>query len=394
MAPIKSVTARPILDSRGGWTVEATICLVNNLRATASVPQGESTGSLEAVSLPAAEAVRNVNEIIGPALQRMAVGEQTAIDQRLLELDGTALKSKFGGNALLAVSLVAARAAALADQLPLWQYLRELSDFSVPAGLAPRLVALMMEGGLHAPGASPFQEYLILLRSRVISESVSLVERLYCELRERLKHQFGPTVSRVGDEGAFAPAVTDPAEPFALLGQVVKDLSLEDQLDFGLDAAANNVDWSIEELFKFYRQLRAHYPLRYLEDPFAETDFANFARLHTEFGDSTLVVGDDLTVTNVARLAEAKQAGSINAVIIKPNQIGTLTETLEAIRRAREYGWQIIVSHRGRETNDDFIADLAYGVGADGIKLGAPARGERVAKYNRLLAIEAEAAAF
>lgn len=392
MVAIKTVTARPILDSRGEWTVEATIFLANDITGTATVPHGESTGSLEVVSLSAAEAVRNINEVIGPALQGMAVDEQMAIDRRLLELDGTPQKSKLGGNALLAVSLAAARASARAKQKPLWRHLRGLSGFSVPAGLAPRLVALMIEGGLHAPGASPFQEYLVIPRSRVVSESVSLVERLYRELREELKQKFGPGAGRVGDEGAFAPAVTDPAELFALLGQVVKNLGLEDQLDFGLDAAATTVDWPTDDLFKFYRQLRAHYPLRYLEDPFTETDFANFARLHAEWGEATLIVGDDLTVTNVARLDEAKQAGSINAVIIKPNQIGTLTETLEAVRRAREYGWQIIVSHRGRETNDDFIADLAYGVGTDGLKLGAPARGERVAKYNRLLAIEAEAA--
>lgn len=392
MAAIKAVTARPILDSRGEWTVEATIFLANNVTGIAAAPHGESTGSLEAVSLSAAEAVRNINEVIGPALQGMAVDEQMAIDRRLLELDGTAQKSKLGGNALLAVSLAAARAAATANQKPLWRYLRELSSFSVPAGLAPRLVALMIEGGLHAPGASPFQEYLIIPRSRVINESVGLVERSYRELREELKQKFGPGASRVGDEGAFAPAITDPAEPFALLGQVVKNLGLEDQLDFGLDAAATNVNWPTDDLFKFYRQLRTQYPLRYLEDPFTETDFANFARFHAEWGEVTLIVGDDLTVTNVARLDEAKQAGSINAVIIKPNQIGTLTETLEASRRAREYGWQIIVSHRGRETNDDFVADLAYGLGADGLKLGAPARGERIAKYNRLLAIEAEAA--
>ena len=393
---IENVIARPILNSRGEWTIEV-ILRSGELVATASVPQGESRGAHEAVSLSAELVVKNILEIIAPAMVGQKLGDQNSLDNQLRELDGTATKERLGGNAILGVSMAYARLSARATNLPLWQYLRQLTATpsvkdvqpSVLSIVPPRLLSLMIEGGLHAPGASPFQEYLVLPRVTTIIESVNVVTKLYRALREIVSDRFGPSATRLGDEGAFAPPTADPLIPFALIMEAARVADLENEFDLGLDVAADNVSLSPKELNIFYDQARANYPLRYLEDPFKENELDNFATLLAKFDKEVLITGDDLTVTNVGRMKLAQAKKSINAMIIKPNQIGTVTETLEAVKLAREYGWKVIVSHRGQETNDDFIADLAWGIGADGIKLGAPARGERVAKYNRLLEIEA-----
>ena len=393
---IENVIARPILNSRGEWTIEV-ILRSGELVATASVPQGESRGAHEAVSLSAELVVKNILEIIAPAMVGQKLGDQNSLDNQLRELDGTATKERLGGNAILGVSMAYARLSARATNLPLWQYLRQLTATpsvkdvqpSVLSIVPPRLLSLMIEGGLHAPGASPFQEYLVLPRVTTIIESVNVVTKLYRALREIVSDRFGPSATRLGDEGAFAPPTADPLIPFALIMEAARVADLENEFDLGLDVAADNVSLSPKELNIFYDQARANYPLRYLEDPFKENELDNFATLLAKFDKEVLITGDDLTVTNVGRMKLAQAKKSINAMIIKPNQIGTVTETLEAVGLARGYGWKVIVSHRGQETNDDFIADLAWGIGADGIKLGAPARGERVAKYNRLLEIEA-----
>jgi len=385
---IEKVAARPILDSCGEWTVEVTL-RSGELIATASIPQGESRGSREAVALPVEVGVKNIVEIISPTIIGFKLGDQSSLDTKLKELDGTATKEHLGGNALLGVSMAYARLSALFGCQPLWQYLRSLSNLGGEPTAPPRLLSLMIEGGLHAGGGSPFQEYLVLPRATTIAESVTTVVNLYRSLRKIVSQRFGPTATHLGDEGAFAPPVADPLVPFALIKEAASTAGLTDKFDVGLDVAANNTSLNSEELIILYRQMRASCPFWYLEDPFKENDWDYFAVLLTEFGKDMMIVGDDLTATNVAQMKLAQTQKSINAMIVKPNQIGTITETLEAIRQARLYGWKVIVSHRGRETNDDFIADLAWGVGADGIKLGAPARGERVAKYNRLLEIEA-----
>ncbi|MEK7622050.1 MAG: phosphopyruvate hydratase [Patescibacteria group bacterium] len=383
---IQRLTARPILDSRGEWTIEV-VAWWGDRRGIASVPQGESRGAREAVSLPADQAVKNILEIIAPALEGNDFPDQARLDQRLQELDGTATKERLGGNALLGVSLAYARLTASMRNQPLWQYLRDICAWSVKPIAPPQLLSLMIEGGLHAPGGALFQEYLVLPQTRTIVDAIDLVTDLYGSLRELVSRRFGPAATRLGDEGAFAPPTT--YEPFALIIEAGQASGLADKFDVGLDAAATGLSLAPEELIALYRELRASYPLRYLEDPFNENDLDHFASCLAEFGEGIMITGDDLTVTNVKRMELAQTKRSVNAMIVKPNQIGTVTQTLAAVRLAREYGWQVIVSHRGRETNDDFIADLAWGIGADGIKLGAPARGERVAKYNRLLELEA-----
>jgi enolase len=389
---IDQFTTRPILNSRGEWTIEVTL-RSGELTAIASVPQGESRGAYEAVSVSADQAVKNILEIIAPVMVGQKLGDQNSLDNKLKESDGTATKERLGGNALLVVSMVYARLSARAENLPLWQYLRHLSTTpsvkDAQHSVSPRLLSLMIEGGLHAPGASPFQEYLVLPRTTTIIESVNIVTKLYSALRQLISDRFGPGATHLGDEGAFAPLIADPLAPMSLIMEAARVAGLDDKFDLGLDAAADNVFLSPEELNTFYDQARANYPLCYLEDPFKENELDNFASLLAKSNKELMIAGDDLTVTNVERIKLAQAKGSINAMIIKPNQIGTVTETLEAVKLAREYGWKVIVSHRGQETNDDFIADLAWGIGADGIKLGAPARGERVAKYNRLLEIEA-----
>ena len=392
---IENVTARSILNSRGEWTIEVAL-RSGELKATASVPQGESRGSREVVSLPADQAVKNIVEIIAPVIVGRKLGDQNNFDDKLKKLDGTPNKEKLGGNALLGVSMAYSRLSALSANLSLWQYLRELAipsvknaQHSVLPVTPPRLLSLMIEGGLHAPGASPFQEYLVLPRATTIIESINIITKLYSTLRQLISDRFGSSATRLGDEGAFAPATNDPLAPFALITEASQASGLADKFEVGLDAAADNVSLNPEELNILYDQMRTNYPLRYLEDPFKENELDNFVSLLTKFDKGLMIAGDDLTVTNVERMKLAQAKKSINAMIIKPNQIGTVTETLEAVKLAREYGWKVIVSHRGQETNDDFIADLAWGIGADGIKLGAPARGERVAKYNRLLEIEA-----
>lgn len=386
---INHLAARPILDSRGEWTIEVAMA-AGGRQVVASVPQGESRGSHEAVALPAGLAIKNIVEIVAPALVGNDFRDQDDLDTKLKELDGTATKERLGGNTLLGVSIAYARLAASAAGLPLWRHLRNLSGLKNDPP-PPRLVSLMIEGGLHAAGGSPFQEYLVLPRAATVGESADIVVKLYAALRKIISERFGPAATRLGDEGAFAPPGTDPIAPFALIAAAEQVGGLTGKFEIGLDAAADNVSLDPEKLAALYEQMRENFPFRYLEDPFNENDPDRFASLLAELGEGTMIVGDDLTVTNVKRMELAWMKKCVNAMIVKPNQIGTVTETLAAVRRAREYGWKVVVSHRGRETNDDFISDLAWGIGADGIKLGAPARGERTAKYNRLLEIEAAA---
>ena len=388
MSKIAETKVRKILDSRGEWTLEVAVVTDSGLPAVVSVPRGKSRGKYEAASVSVDEAVRNIEEVIAPALKGFDPKDQQKIDRRLIELDGTANKSGLGGNAVLGVSLACARAAAVSQQIPVWRHIRELIILPAPTG-PPRLFINVINGGLHAGNNLDFQEYLIIPKVSTMTEAVRLGDLAYISLRDFLVENFGKSASLLGDEGGFAPEFRDNLEPFEILERSAADAGLLGKLDFGLDAAASNIQKDPEELKSIYQELRARHNLWYLEDPFGENEFDKFADLLKDWP-SGLICGDDLTVTNVERMKTAVEHHSINSIIIKPNQIGTLTETLTAVRQAREYGWEVIVSHRRGETDDDFIADLAYGVGADGFKLGAPARGERVAKFNRLLAIEQE----
>lgn len=385
MSAIASLAARRILNSRGDWTVEAALALENGMRVTASVPEGKSKGAFEAVSVPAEVAVANIEKVIAPALRGADPADQKGIDAALAKFDGTETKKQFGANATLAVSIAALRAAALEKGKALFEYVGELSG-GTPS--MPRLFANVINGGLHAGNNLCFQEYLIIPKSVSARESADLIQAAYKTLGARLEKKFGRQATRIGDEGGYAPDFSDPAAPFQFIVETLADLGVADKIELGLDAAASDVEAPPQELAGSYRKMFASFPLIYLEDPYDEEDFGSFAELSKAFPDR-LIAGDDLTVTSVARMREAREKGSVNAVIIKPNQRGTVSEALAAAALAREFGWHVVVSHRSGETNDDFIADFAVGVGADGFKLGAPARGERVAKYNRLLSIEA-----
>lgn len=385
---IYSIDANIILDSRGEETIKVKLRLENDLTVSASVPQGKSRGKAEAVCVPAAQAVRNVAEKIEPALRGMNVSSQKAIDDAMLRLDGTPDKSRLGANAILGVSIACARAAALSMGVPLYEYLRRMYDIGNLKMSKPRLYVNLINGGMHAGNNLDFQEYLVIPKTANWKEAVKIAVAMHKVLGAFLMKKSRRFAVGLGDEGGYAPNFKDNVEPFAALRQIAKKLGLTNKIDFGLDAAASNAKIGAAKLFSMYKNLAKKYNLFYLEDPFAENSFKDFAKLNAEIGNRVLITGDDLTTTNPERMLKAQSERSVNAVIIKPNQIGTLTETMEAVRLARKFGWAVIVSHRSGETNDDFVADLACGVGADGFKLGAPARGERIAKYNRLLEME------
>jgi enolase len=399
---ISSLSARPILDSRGKWTVEVSLTLQNGVRATASVPQGKSTGASEARALPAAAAVRNINTTIATRIIHKDFFDQAAVDEFLVRLDGTSGKSRLGANAILAVSIAFLRASARTKKIPLWKHVRDIYGVWVDptaTALHPRLFMNVVNGGLHAGNNLHFQEYLIIPRARTFRESIDIGTAIYHALGAALVRAKGSGASNLGDEGGFAPNFKNDLEPFQMLRAVAKKLKLDKKIDFGIDAAATDIKGlSRQQLNNAYKKLIKEYAPLYIEDPFGENDFKNFAAITATYAadgkggvsvkSKLWIAGDDLTTTNTDRMELAHAKKSVNAIIIKPNQIGTVTETLNAVRLAREYRWAVVVSHRSGETNDEFIADFAYGVAADGFKLGAPARGERVAKYNRLLEIE------
>jgi len=396
---ITAVTAEEILDSRGNPTIKATV-FSGKINASASVPSGASTGSYEALELRDGDvrrfngkgvqkAVHHVKNLIGPAIKGMSPFDQTAVDKRMLKLDGTPNKSKLGANAILGVSLAVARLAAKLSNQPLHQYLRGLADIK-PSRKVPYLYANLINGGQHAATKLPFQEYILVPQVNDIPEAINIIYKVQNELKHTLK-------ANIGDEGGFVLDISDPEEPLRLLMKACEATKTLSKVKFAIDVAAssffqngkydfNKKHYSAAELADFYKRLRSNYPLLSIEDPFQEEDFDSFAALRKAFVD-VLVVGDDLTVTNEGRLKMAVVKNSISAIIIKPNQIGSLTETLNTMRLAKENGIECIVSHRSGETNDDFIVDLALAFGVFGIKLGALQRGERIAKYNRFLEI-------
>lgn len=392
MARIRSIKTRPILDSRGDWTIEVALTLQGGKRVVASVPQGKSTGTHEVATVPAGTAARIARKVISPKLRGKNVLHQRDIDAALIRLDETSNKRRLGGNTMLGVSIACARAAALAGNMPLWKHIRNLSGLTVrevrKGTIYPRLYMNVVNGGLHAGNNLDFQEYLVIPKARTFRESVVIGTSIYRALGDHLSRTKGAGARNVGDEGGYAPNFKNNLEPFHIAKRIIGSLRLQGRVDFGLDAAATGMRMKREALSTLYRNLARSVRLLYLEDPFSEEEFLKFADLRRVLGPDVLVAGDDLTTTNVSRMEMAHAEGSVNAVIVKPNQVGTVSEALDAVRAARNYGWAVVASHRSGETNDDFIADFAYGVGADGLKLGAPARGERAAKYNRLLQIE------
>ena len=393
--------------------------MVAEVCATASVPSGKSTGSHEARELRDADGngVSQALELLNGEVSTLSCSREFAtlheLDEALLSLDGTPNKSRLGSNGILAVSIAAARLFAKERGVPLWKYLAEESG-STPA--APRLFANVINGGAHADFRLPFQEYMVVCggEEQTVEESFVALSSLYEELREVLlfevQHQdphLNPlpegeeATLPMGDEGGYSPTFSTIEKPFEILAKLIKG---KPALSLAIDAAASELlasgeketyklldrTYSRTELLALYEHLAQTFPLASIEDPFAEDDREGFRAINASLGARTTIVGDDLTVTNPTRIAAAAQEKLANAVIIKPNQIGSVTETLAAVSKACENGWKIIVSHRSGETDDTFIADLAYGLGTHGIKAGGLAQKERLEKYHRLLEIERE----
>lgn len=414
---IQDIKALEILDSRGNPTISVKVTLENNISGSAMVPSGASTGTHEACELRDGDISRykgqgtlkakeNVEKIIAPALIGKEVENQAEIDNLMIELDGTKNKSKLGGNAILGVSLAVARAAANSLNLPLYHYLSKFNPDFNKSFVLPMPMLNVLNGGKHANWATDIQEYMIIpISAKSIAEAVRMSAEVYQALKKVLKNK-DYNIS-VGDEGGFAPAVKSNEETFIILSEaiVTAGYSLGSDFIFAIDAAASeffedgayhlkkeNKVLSGEELSNFYQDLMAKYPIKSLEDIFGEDDWDNFQAFTAKTASKVQVMGDDLFVTNVERLQKGIDEASANSILIKLNQIGTLSETIKTILLARQHGFTAIISHRSGETEDAFIADLAVAMGTGQIKTGAPARSERVAKYNRLIEIEAELA--
>lgn len=410
MPRIVDIKAREILDSRGVPTVEADVYVEGGICGRASVPSGASTGSFEAIERRdgnpqrfrgkgVLEAVKAINLFFRPLLKDWHCTDQNGIDAAMCQLDGSANKSRLGANAILAVSLAVARAAAEISRLPLFRYLQRLFPVR-KSGMLPLPLINVLNGGAHAANSLDIQEFMIVpVGSTRFSEALRASCEVYYALKSLLREK--GLATSVGDEGGVAPDLQGSREALDLLSQSVEKAgyALGRDFAFALDVAASELHrddgyhidghvLSSSALVEFYEELSRSYPLFSLEDGLGEEDWEGWQLLTKRLGDRLQIVGDDLFVTSPQRLERGLREKSANAVLIKPNQIGTLTETLETCRLAQNNGWQTIISHRSGETEDTFIADLAVAVGAGQIKTGSVSRSERLAKYNRLMRIE------
>ena len=406
---LTSASAVEILDSRSRPTLAVRVVLADGTQARAGVPSGASTGSREAVELrdgdPARyagkgvlRAVGNVNGEIAEHLMGRGFADLAELDGSLIALDGTATKSRLGANAIVGVSMAVARAVAASSGVPLWRSL-------APAGVTPVLpwpCFNVLNGGVHAPNALDFQEFMITpLGAPSLAEAVRAGAEVYAALRTRLAGR--GLATGLGDEGGFAPEIDSPEDVLSTITAAIADAGYvtgRDGVGIALDPAASEFYrdgayhvagkvLSSDDMITRYGEIVERFPVWSLEDGLAEGDWDGWARLTQSLGERLQLVGDDILVTNPAIITEAIERDVANAALIKVNQVGTVTGTLEAMRRCREAGWAQMVSHRSGETEDTFIADLAVGSGCGQLKTGAPARGERVAKYNRLIEIEA-----
>ena len=408
MAAIIETFAREILDSRGNPTVELEVFLEDGTIGHAAVPSGASTGAFEACELRDGDkaryggkgvlkAVENVNSIIGPAIQGFDATEQAAIDKLMISLDGTDNKSKLGANAILGVSMAVARAAAKSLDLPLYQYLGGFNAKELPVPMMN-----ILNGGAHADNNVDIQEFMIMpVGAESFTEALRSCAEVYHTLKTVLK---GKGLSTgVGDEGGFAPNLESNEEALEVICEAIKAAGYEPGKDFKLaidaassefykdgkyDLAGEGKIKTAEEMVDFYEYLVGKYPIVSIEDGLAEEDWDGWKVLTDRLGKKVQLVGDDLFVTNSKRLAKGIDMGVANSILVKVNQIGTLTEAFEAMELAKRSGYTCVVSHRSGETEDAIIADIAVAVNAGQIKTGAPARSERVAKYNQLLRIE------
>jgi len=405
MSKIKSITAREIKDSRGKPTVEVELETEKGT-FVASVASGASTGENEALELRDADgrgvstAIRNINEIIAPKLKGSDVLNQKGIDELMISLDGTENKSKLGANAILPVSIAVCRAGAAANKVSLFMHIAELagSPLSVGHYQLPLAMFNILNGGAHAKNDLDIQEFMIIPHKKTFVENLVVCNKVFNTLKSIISKNFGVEHLELGDEGGFAPPIATAEQALYLL----KNASVgEAEIKFALDCAASefceNGRYNLEgremtkvELLEFYEGLVNSFPIVSIEDPFSEEDWQGFESIVRQLGKKIIVVGDDLTTTNIKKIKEAHSKLACNGVILKLNQIGTVSETIEASNMAKSFGWKTIVSHRSGETMDNFIADLSVGLKADYLKAGSPAKPERMVKYQRLLEIEQE----
>ncbi len=411
MYSIKKVHARQIMDSRGNPTIECDIVLSGGAMGRAAVPSGASTGSFEALELRdggtaymgkgVLTAVKNVNEIIAPAIMDMDASKQTELDEKMLALDGTPNKDRLGANAILAVSMAAAHAVANQKHIPLYQYIASVYGNQSPNTL-PRPMMNIINGGAHADNGLDAQEFMIIPNgAKNEVEAIRMGSEIFHNLKKILKS--GGNSTNVGDEGGFAPNFNSCAEALDTIVAAIKAAGYVpgDQVSIGLDVASSEFykdgvykfegkELSSDQMIEFYEKLIAQYPIISIEDALAEEDWAGWKVLTQKIGDKCQLVGDDLFVTNPVRLKKGIDSGVANAILIKVNQIGSLTETLRAIKMAQDAKYGVIISHRSGETEDTTIADLAVATNAGQIKTGSMSRTDRMAKYNQLIRIEEE----
>lgn len=417
MSKIKQVWAREILDSRGIPTIETACMLDTGQVAVSSVPAGTSTGSHEALELRDVDnprymgqgvlkAVENVNSALSQAIIGLDPSDQFGIDKKLVELDGTENKNKYGANAILSVSEVVARAGALANNMQLYAWIFALAAKGGITKSVKMPIPLfnMINGGLHGAGNLDFQEFWVVPASnKSFTDGLQMGVEIYQTIGQNLARR--GAIHSVGHEGGYAPNLFTNADALEVFVESIKQskYTLGRDVFLGLDVAANsfykNGDYLIKDrsapmddiqFLDYYKSLYEQYKIAVLEDAFQEDAWDSWKKIHNEMAGNLIIVGDDLLVTNPKRVQKAIAEKACNAAVIKPNQIGTITETLNVVKMVKDAGWKVVVSHRSGETNDSFIADFAVGVAADYIKSGAPARGERVAKYNRLLSIDYE----
>lgn len=413
MATITSLSARDIIDSRGNPTIEVSCTLSSGVSAAASVPSGASTGIHEAYELrdedPARFGGKGVQKAIafvsGEIYSRLSGVEhsQESLDKALCDLDGTGNKSRLGANAILGVSLAFARASAMEQGVPLFRYIASLGESG--ALQIPTPAFNIINGGKHADSGLDIQEFMLVpVGIQGIGEQVRAGAEVIASLRTLL-HKDGYSIG-VGDEGGFAPALPSNESAIEYIVKAITTAGYTtEQCKIALDVAASSFytdrmyhltkegkkqEHTSAELLSWYKELVAKYPIISIEDGYAEEDWEGFANMNTELGGSISIVGDDLLTTNISRIALAHEHNAVNTVLIKPNQIGTLSETIQAVKQAHVYGWATFASHRSGETTDTAIADIAVGLGCRFIKAGSLTRGERVCKYNRLLEIVSE----
>jgi enolase len=411
MCTIIDVNAREILDSRGNPTVEVEVYLDDGTVATAAVPSGASTGAYEAVELRdgdksrylgkgVLQAVANVNTVIADAVIGLSPFDQAGIDQLMIELDGTDNKGNLGANAILGVSLAVAKAAAESLGMPLYRYIGGVNAKELPVPMMN-----ILNGGKHADNNVDIQEFMVMpVGADCFAEGLRMGAEVFHSLRKVLQGK--GLATGVGDEGGFAPNLGSNEEALACLVEAIEAAGYKPGVDIkiALDVASTELyqedglyhlageglTMSSEQMIDFYADLIAKYPIISIEDGLAEDDWENWHKMVEKIGDKVQLVGDDLFVTNTARLERGIAEGAANAILVKVNQIGTLTETLNAVEMAKKAGFTAVISHRSGETEDTTIADIAVATNAGQIKTGAPSRSDRVAKYNRLLRIEEE----